>query len=64
MRRRVPDTTKLFDLTGWEPRRTLDDILDDAIADARQPLLILEEDAPTFIDVREGESVGAARQAR
>ena len=36
MRRRVPDTTKIHDLTGWEPRRSLDDILADAIADARR----------------------------
>jgi UDP-glucose 4-epimerase len=39
MRRRVPDTTKLHDLTGWEPRRSLDDILADAIADARRAQL-------------------------
>jgi len=36
MRRRVPDTTKLHDLTGWAPSRSLDDILADAIADARR----------------------------
>ncbi|MEY2426209.1 MAG: UDP-glucose 4-epimerase [Actinomycetota bacterium] len=35
MQRRVPDTTKLRDLTGWEPSRTLDDILRDSIAEAR-----------------------------
>lgn len=35
MERRVPDTTKLRVLTGWQPRRTLSDILSDAIADAR-----------------------------
>jgi UDP-glucose 4-epimerase len=34
MRRRVPDTAKLTALTQWAPTRTLDDILDDAIADA------------------------------
>ena len=39
MRRRVPDTTKLHDFTGWEPRRSLDDILADAIADARRAQL-------------------------
>ena len=39
MRRRVPDTTKLRDLTGWEPTRTLEDILDDVIAEARAELL-------------------------
>jgi UDP-glucose 4-epimerase len=35
MQRRVPDTTKLRDLTGWAPSRTLDDILRDSI-DAAQ----------------------------
>ncbi len=39
MRRRVPDTTKLRRLTGWEPSRTLDDILDDALADAQRHLV-------------------------
>jgi UDP-glucose 4-epimerase len=39
MRRRVPDTTKLRSLTGWEPRRSLDDILTDAIVDARRAQL-------------------------
>ena len=34
MQRRVPDTTKMRLLTGWAPTRTLDDILDDAIAEA------------------------------
>jgi UDP-glucose 4-epimerase len=35
MERRVPDTGKLRALTGWQPRRTLADVLADAIADAR-----------------------------
>ncbi|MFI8281018.1 NAD-dependent epimerase/dehydratase family protein [Streptomyces sp. NPDC085929] len=34
MERRVPDTTKLRALTGWQPRRSLADVLADAIADA------------------------------
>jgi UDP-glucose 4-epimerase len=38
MPRRVPDTTKLQQLTGWRPRRTLDTILDDVIADAHSEL--------------------------
>jgi UDP-glucose 4-epimerase len=38
MRRRVPDTTKLSHLTRWVPRRSLDDILDDAIAEAAQDM--------------------------
>ncbi|MYW68775.1 NAD-dependent epimerase/dehydratase family protein [Streptomyces sp. SID8379] len=32
--RRVPDTTKLRELTGWEPRRGLVDIVDAALVDA------------------------------
>ena len=36
MERRVPDTTKINTLTGWEPTRTLDDILDDVIAFERE----------------------------
>ena len=27
MRRRIPDTTKIGDLLGWRPTRTLDEIL-------------------------------------
>ncbi|MCO5973027.1 NAD-dependent epimerase/dehydratase family protein [Actinoallomurus soli] len=38
MQRKVPDTTKLRILTGWLPRRSLDDILTDAIAHARREL--------------------------
>jgi len=34
MRRRVPDISKVSDLTGWVPTRTLDDILDETIAEA------------------------------
>jgi len=33
MRRRVPDTAKVRDLTGWEAARSLEDILDDVIAE-------------------------------
>ena len=38
MQRRVPDTTKLRDLTGWVPSHSLDDVLTDAIAQARHDL--------------------------
>ncbi|OPG12427.1 NAD(P)-dependent oxidoreductase [Microbispora sp. GKU 823] len=38
MTRRVPDTTRLRELTGWSPRRTLDDILTETIAEARAEL--------------------------
>ena len=36
MRRRVPDTTKIKDLIGWEPRTDLDGILTRVIAYSRQ----------------------------
>ena len=35
MSRRVPDTTKLTELTGWTPTRTLDDILVETVAEIR-----------------------------
>lgn len=35
MQRRVPDTTRLHALTGWQARRDLTEVLGDAIADAR-----------------------------
>jgi UDP-glucose 4-epimerase len=44
MRRRVPDTTKLRALTGWAPSRSLDDILTDAIDQARRELCAAEPD--------------------
>jgi UDP-glucose 4-epimerase len=31
MERRVPDVERIGALTGWSPKRTLDDILDDVI---------------------------------
>ena len=36
MQRRVPDTARLTDMTGWRPTKTLDEILDDVITEARQ----------------------------
>jgi UDP-glucose 4-epimerase len=38
MRRRVPDTTKIHALTGWRPTRSLTDILEETIAEARTEL--------------------------
>jgi UDP-glucose 4-epimerase len=35
MLRRVPDTGKINAFTGWKPTRTLDEILDEVIAEAR-----------------------------
>ncbi len=43
MRRRVPDTTKIETFLGWRPRHTLNDILRDAIADARHEELAREQ---------------------
>ncbi|MEV8633552.1 NAD-dependent epimerase/dehydratase family protein [Streptosporangium sp. NPDC051023] len=45
MTRRVPDTTKLRMLTGWEPRRTLDDILVETIAHARRETAAVKDPA-------------------
>jgi UDP-glucose 4-epimerase len=39
MTRRVPDTTKLRELTGWAPRHTLHEILTDVVREAREDLL-------------------------
>lgn len=36
MRRRVPDTTRLRQMTGWTPTRELRQIIADALADARR----------------------------
>lgn len=46
MERRLPDTTRLRALTGWTPRRTLDDILDETIAEARATLMPAAAPAP------------------
>ena len=35
MARRVPDTTKINQLIGWKPKRNLDDVLDDVIAEVQ-----------------------------
>jgi UDP-glucose 4-epimerase len=35
MRRRLPDISKIKSLTGWEPHRTLDDIIGEVIAEMR-----------------------------
>ncbi len=39
MNRRVPDTSRIAAVTGWRPRRALDDALRDIIADARHERL-------------------------
>jgi UDP-glucose 4-epimerase len=38
MLRRVPETSRIRALTGWEPQRCLDDVLSDAITHERQGL--------------------------
>jgi UDP-glucose 4-epimerase len=35
MRRRVPDISKITNLTGWEPERDLDDIIHEVVSHAR-----------------------------
>jgi nucleoside-diphosphate-sugar epimerase len=32
MRRRIPDTTKIRRMVGWQPEKTLDQTLDEVIA--------------------------------
>ena len=54
MRRRVPDTTKIERFIGWSPRRTFDDILDDAIADARGESCA-DKEASSVLDIAAGE---------
>ncbi|MCO6008533.1 GDP-mannose 4,6-dehydratase [Actinoallomurus purpureus] len=46
MQRKVPDTTKLRLLTGWMPRRPLDDVLSDAIEHAKRDLAACRRLAP------------------
>ena len=41
MRRRVPDIGKIRAFLGWEPTFTLDDILDQAISEARAELSVV-----------------------
>ncbi len=43
MRRRVPDITKIRAAIGWQPTRSLDQILDDVIAYERERLGMAEE---------------------
>ena len=57
MQRRVPDVTKLNNFMGWHARRSLDEILDDAIADARAEHTVQGE---RVIDLTEGSQATAA----
>ncbi len=47
MRRRVPDTTKIRSLTGWQPARSLSDILRETIAEAEADLSLQRRDQAT-----------------
>jgi UDP-glucose 4-epimerase len=64
MRRRVPDTTKIREFMDWQPRRSLDDILGDAIADARDERVAVDgasnvHDLTDDADSLAGAGVGA-----
>ena len=41
MQRRVPDTSRIYDLIGWEARRSLEDIIDDVLAHQRSSLPVV-----------------------
>jgi nucleoside-diphosphate-sugar epimerase len=36
MQRRVPDTKKIKNAIGWEPKNTLDAIIDDVVAEMKK----------------------------
>ena len=36
MQRRVPDITKIKNAIGWEPKNTLDAIIDDVVAEMKK----------------------------
>jgi UDP-glucose 4-epimerase len=40
MQRRMPDIGRIGGLIGWKPKRTLEDILDDVIAEKRESLAL------------------------
>lgn len=52
MERRLPDTMKLRALTGWRPRRTLTDVIADAIAEAREQRSTVPAGVPGISDQR------------
>lgn len=41
MQRRVPDTTRIYDLIGWEAKRSLEDIIRDVLAHERASLPVV-----------------------
>jgi UDP-glucose 4-epimerase len=60
MQRRVPDTTKVENLIGWRPTRCLDEIVDDALADAAAEM---EEEARLSAAAGEVDLVAEERAA-
>ena len=38
MRRRVPDTTRIYNMIGWKPEKDLNTVLQDVIAEMRSKL--------------------------
>ena len=42
MRRRIPDISKVAELIGWRPTRTLDEILEDVIESQRAPQAVVQ----------------------
>ena len=47
MHRRIPDTSKVRDLIGWVPQRSLDDIIGDVVATMLAKRLAGNTPAPT-----------------
>ncbi|HEU4527603.1 MAG TPA: NAD-dependent epimerase/dehydratase family protein [Actinomycetota bacterium] len=41
MQRRVPDTTRIYDLIGWEAKRSLEDVIRDVLAHERASLPVV-----------------------
>ena len=60
MRRRVPDTAKIRALTGWQPRRSLDTVLAEAIAEARDEMR--DEGIERVIDLMQSDALLGTRR--
>jgi len=48
MRRRVPDTSRIRALTGWEPQRGLDEIVDEVVAEEQAEARVMSEEPSTY----------------
>lgn len=65
MRRRVPDTTKINRLLGWAPQRSFDEILAQALDDARADQhLVNVENGATTIDLTDSARRASVRVGR